>query len=76
MKLYEINMVYQHSSSVGGAIYFENIEVTVIATAEYCAQLINRILEDKLNTLLCLHVTPTGESADPDDIPSVKGVFD
>lgn len=76
MKLYEFNMVYQHSRNVNGAIFFENIELNVIASAEYTAQLINDyILSDKSNILLSLHVTPTGENIEPDDIPK-RGVFD
>ena len=75
MKLYEINLVYQHSSSSNGAIFYENVEVDTIASAEYGAQLINRVLSDKLNMLLSFHVTPTGENVEADDIPS-KGVFD
>ena len=76
MKLYEFNMVYQHKGHVNGAIFFENIELNVIASAEYTAQLFNdHILSDKSNMLLSLHITPTGENVDPDDVPK-RGVFD
>lgn len=75
MKLYEIDLVYQHSSASNGAIFYENVEVNTIASAEYGAELINRVLSDKLNMLLSLHITPTGENVDPNDVPT-KGVFD
>ena len=78
MKLYEINLVYEHKglpTVPNGAIFYENVEVNTIASAEYGAELINRVLSDKFNMLLSLHITPTGENVEADDIP-VMGVFD
>ena len=75
MKLYEINVVYEKKKSLNGAIFYKNVEVNVIASAAYGAVLLNRVLSDDSKMLLSLHITPTGENVEPDDIPK-RGVFD